>query len=90
MASIYYILSVLFNAAVNCLDYLPPVLNERMSVRYWWNDTHKKTRVFGEVSVPCHFAHHRSHVDRDEGNVSPLRQEIFTQISNTSNQVLFI
>jgi len=28
-----------------------------MSMRYWWNDTYKKTGLFGEVSLPCHFAH---------------------------------
>ena len=90
MAWIYYILSVLFNDAVNCLDYTPSVINWSMSMQCHWSDTHKKTGVFGEVSVSCHFAHHISHIDWDKGNVPPLMSEILTQISKTSNQVLCI
>jgi len=55
--------SVLFNNAVKCQDYIELVIDEWMSMEYWWNDTDGgKTEVLGNLSQ-CHFIQHKSNVD---------------------------
>ena len=53
-----FLLSVPFNEAVNCLDYLASVAHEWTSLEYVLNDTARgKSIVLGEGPVPLLFVH---------------------------------